>query len=175
MQHQQQLWHVASSSLCRKTLLRPKEPEAHPHGAGCHFQAGRRGTPARPLTHPRALVRRRPEGPVPSRPGLPPPDGVRTSRGRPRAAETHPAPSSGVPFPAPGPPHCHHGPPSTPGPLAAHLRQAGPGPAEQAPPAEQLLQRGPGQPPAAAAAPRQQQVPVRHGRPDPPSPPARAA
>lgn len=104
MQHQQQLWAVASSSLCKRTLLLPKEPAGSPHGAGCHCQAGRRGTPACPLTHPRALVRRRPEGPVRSRPRLRPPNGVRTSRGRRRAAETRSALSSGAPFPAPGPP-----------------------------------------------------------------------
>lgn len=60
---------------------------------------------------------------------------------------------------------------------ASHLRQAGPRP-QQAPPAEQLLQQDPGEPPAPAAPPRQQQVPVRHGpsaRPGPPCPPPRAA
>lgn len=84
MQH----WGVTSSSFFKATRPQPKEPAGSP--ARSHFQPGRRGTPTRPLTHPPTLAPRRPEGPVPSRPGLRPPNRVRTSRGRPRVADRRP-------------------------------------------------------------------------------------
>lgn len=140
--------------------------------------------PAREARHPNppAHPSTDPCSPPPGRAGAEQAGAVSSERGEDEpgkaagSRQTPSVPNTGTPLPAPGPPAAAtalYRP--TPPVLAPHLSQAGPRPPKQAPPAEQLLQRGSGQPPAAAAAPRQQQVPVRHGRPDPPSPPARAA